>query len=227
MAGEDRLPADAPSGIARRRRKAQEANSAEYSQRKERVLDAAAHLFKQHGLNGVKLAEIAEAAGIERANIYYYAESKEDLYLQVLLSVKSEAATTAEDVARSDRPASERLQVLMVELMKDLARQYPYLYLHFDENLEAIEAVYPDDMRVQEVAQWTARHFAAFRKVIRDGMRDGTFSASVSSGVVAEAAVGLIVHSRSWFDPTKGRLSGAEIGGAFADIFLNGLSSKG
>src|SRR5579864_8763462 len=91
---------DSSSGIARRRRKAQEANSAGYSRRKQQVLDAAAHLFKERGFSGVKLAEIAEAAGIDRANVYYYAENKEDLYLQVLLSVKVETATRAEVVAR-------------------------------------------------------------------------------------------------------------------------------
>ena len=209
--------------MPRRRRKAREANSAEYSQRKQQVLDVAAHLFKQRGLDGVKLTEIAEAAGIDRANVYYYAESKEDLYLQVLLSVKSQAATNAEAVAKSDRPAAERLRVLMVELMKDIAGQYPYLYLHFNENLEAIAALHPDDQRVQEVAQWTARHFAAFGKVVRDGMKDGTFSSAISSGIVAEAAIGIITHSNTWYDPEKARMSGAEIGDAFASIFLNGL----
>jgi TetR/AcrR family transcriptional regulator, cholesterol catabolism regulator len=215
--------ADTSSGIARRRKKAADGNSPEYNQRKQQLIEAAAHLFKQRGFSGVKLSEIAEAAGIDRGNLYYYAESKEDLYLQVLLSVRAQAATHAEAVSKSNRPAAERLRLLMVELMKDLSNQYPYLYLHFYENLDAIAALYPDDPRVQEVAKWTDRHFAAFRKVVRDGMKDGTFASTISSGIVAEAAVGIIVHSNTWYDPRKARLSGAEIGAAFAQIFLNGL----
>lgn len=215
--------ADASSGIARRRRKAANGNSPGYSQRKQQVMEAAAHLFKQRGFAGVKLSEIAEAAGIDRGNLYYYAESKEDLYLQVLLSVRSQAATHAEAVGKSNRSAAERLRLLMVELMKDLSNQYPYLYLHFYENLDAIAALYPEDPRVQEVARWTDRHFAAFRKVVRDGMKDGTFASTISSGIVAEAAVGIILHSNTWYDPKKARLSGAEIGEAIAQIFLNGL----
>jgi AcrR family transcriptional regulator len=225
MAGKSSGEADTSSGIARRRKKAADGNSPEYNQRKQQLIEAAAHLFKQRGFSGVKLSEIAEAAGIDRGNLYYYAESKEDLYLQVLLSVRAQAATHAEAVSKSNRPAAERLRLLMVELMRDLSNQYPYLYLHFYENLDAIAALYPDDPRVQEVAKWTDRHFAAFRKVVRDGMKDGTFASTISSGIVAEAAVGIIVHSNTWYDPKKARMSGAEIGDAFAQIFLNGLCS--
>lgn len=221
----DRISAlpDTSSGIARRRRKAQEANSAEYSQRKQQVLDAAAHLFKERGFSGVKLSEIAESAGIDRANIYYYAENKEDLYLQVLLSVKVETATRAEAVAKSGRPAAERLRALMVDLMQDIATHYPYLYLHFNENLDAIASLYPDEPRGQEVAQWTGRHFAAFRRVVQDGMREGAFSSALPSGIVAEAAIGIIAHSNTWYNPKKARLSGTQLGDAFADLFLHGL----
>jgi AcrR family transcriptional regulator len=223
MTNGDGASAGGQSGIARRRSKAAAKNSAEFSRRRQRLLDVAAHLFKERGLAAVKIAEIAEAAGIDRANVYYYARSKEDLYLQVLLAVKAEAVTNADTVARSDRSPKERLRTLMIELMKDMVNQYPYLYLRFNDNLDAIAVQFPDDPRVEEVVRLTERHFAAFRKVVRDGMKEGTFSSALSSGVLTEAAIGVITHSINWYDPAKVPLSGQVLGEALADLFLDGL----
>ncbi|MGH9607835.1 MAG: TetR/AcrR family transcriptional regulator [Terracidiphilus sp.] len=46
-----------------------------------RILDAALREFSAHGLAGARTEQIAAAAGVNKALIYYYFESKEKLYL--------------------------------------------------------------------------------------------------------------------------------------------------
>ncbi len=212
------------SRIARRREAAKNSASLEYIARQQRVLGAAAARFQKEGFDSADLADIAADAGIDRSNLYYYAEDKEDLYLQVLLAVKADVVHAAERVAKSGAPASERLRVLMVDLMSELDRQYPYLYLRYGQVIQSFAERYADNAQVREMLRLTERHFQAFRAVVRDGLRDGTLTSGLSPGIVAEAAIGMVLQSNQWFDPKKSRYSGAHLGNELANIMLNGLS---
>jgi TetR/AcrR family transcriptional regulator len=49
-----------------------------------RILDAALSEFAAHGLAGARTDRIAQAAGVNKALLYYYFDSKENLYLAAL-----------------------------------------------------------------------------------------------------------------------------------------------
>jgi len=52
-----------------------------------RILDAALREFAAHGLAGARTERIAEAAGVNKALLYYYFEGKEKLYIAALESI--------------------------------------------------------------------------------------------------------------------------------------------
>ena len=211
------------SKIARRRIAAQEHPSPEYRDRQQRVLQAAARRFMEERFDRADLSDIAADAGIERANIYYYVESKEDLYLQVLLQVKSDVVAAAERIARSSEPPVQRLRMLMVELMEELDRHYPFLYLRYEETTQSVAARNPDDPHLRQVLRLTERHFSAFRTVVRDGIHDGSFRTVLPAATVAQTAIGMVLVTGKWWEPAKSSLSGAELGAALADLLLQGL----
>lgn len=51
---------------------------------RERILEAAEVVFARRGLNGTRVREIAEAAGVNVATLYIYFPSKQELYEAVL-----------------------------------------------------------------------------------------------------------------------------------------------
>ena len=51
---------------------------------KTRILDAAEEAFAEAGLAGARVASIAKSAGVNKAMLYYYFGSKEELYVAVL-----------------------------------------------------------------------------------------------------------------------------------------------
>ena len=51
------------------------------SETRARILDAALGEFSTHGLAGARTDRIANSAGVNKALLYYYFESKENLYL--------------------------------------------------------------------------------------------------------------------------------------------------
>jgi TetR/AcrR family transcriptional regulator, cholesterol catabolism regulator len=217
------VSASRQSKIAQRRAAAQESGSAEYLERHQRVLEAAAHRFNVEGFDRADLAAIATDAGIERANVYYYVESKEDLYLKVLGAVKTDIVVAAERISRAAEPAGDRLRMLMIHHLEELDRHYPYLYLRYAECTQSIAVRQPDNPDLAKVVRLTERHFAAFRAVARDGIKDGSFGTVLPAGTVAQTAVGMVLHTRTWFDPARSKLSGAELGTALADMLLQGL----
>jgi AcrR family transcriptional regulator len=216
----------AKSGIADRRDRAQGAENPVYATRRRQVLEVAAHHFARFGLEGAKLSAIAEEAGVDRANLYYYADGKADLFLQVLHAVKLEAASRAETVATSRRTAAVRLRLLMVDLMTDVEKNFPFLYVHYNAVVTQLSASHPAYKRVLEFIELTGRHFAAFRKVVEDGMTSGEFVSTLPPWMVARAAVGSIADSHRWFNPGTSEMSGAQIGNGFADILLGGLAPQ-
>ena len=51
---------------------------------KTKILNAAAELFADKGFNGTKVQEIADAAGVKKAMLYYYFKNKDDLLMAVI-----------------------------------------------------------------------------------------------------------------------------------------------
>jgi AcrR family transcriptional regulator len=53
-------------------------------ERRESILDAANHVFGEHGYEHVRIDDVAAAAGISKALIYEHFESKQDLYSELM-----------------------------------------------------------------------------------------------------------------------------------------------
>ena len=68
------------SGIARRRAAAREEANPSYLERRAEIVRAAARVFKAKGLQGANLGDIAVESGADRASLYYYVGSKEELF---------------------------------------------------------------------------------------------------------------------------------------------------
>src|SRR5512138_2078389 len=52
--------------------------------REEELLQAATRLFKEKGYRSTSMQDLAEALGVQKASLYYYIESKEDLLSRLL-----------------------------------------------------------------------------------------------------------------------------------------------
>lgn len=78
-------------------------------QTRARILDAAINEFSENGLAGARTEHIAEAAGVNKALLYYYFKGKEALYAAALDVVAERVVSRSMAVMRSKRSAGERL----------------------------------------------------------------------------------------------------------------------
>lgn len=68
------------------------------------IMRAATELFSRAGFDGVSIADIAAAADVSKANVFYHFASKEALYLAVMRQISDEHAQWAE--ALLDQPGT-------------------------------------------------------------------------------------------------------------------------
>lgn len=73
-----------------------------------RILDAAVRQFSSNGLAGARTEQIAEEAGVNKALLYYYFQSKDALYAAALESVAEGVRATSMAVLETNASAGER-----------------------------------------------------------------------------------------------------------------------
>jgi TetR/AcrR family transcriptional regulator len=84
-------------------------NADRSDQTRARILDAAMREFSANGLAGARTERIAEAAGVNKALLYYYFRSKDALYRAALESVAARVAVSSMSVLGLECTAGERL----------------------------------------------------------------------------------------------------------------------
>jgi AcrR family transcriptional regulator len=73
------------------------------------ILKAATVLFSRKGFQGTRTSEIAEAAGLPKANVYYYFSSKEQIYSAVIRHLIAGWDDALQQI-RADREPAEALE---------------------------------------------------------------------------------------------------------------------
>lgn len=92
----------------------------------EKILDAAQTVFIQKGMDGARMQEIANEAGINKALLHYYFRSKQKLFEAIFGVVFSKAFPNIKQFMTSDIPVEEKLGQF-IEKYIDLLFQNPYL----------------------------------------------------------------------------------------------------
>ena len=108
--------ADAPPTLPRRARgrPRKTADERDDGNRRQDLLRAAAHLFRQQGYAATATRDIAAAAGMRSGSPFYHFDSKQALLAAVMLEGMLRALRhQTERLAPTDAPASERLRALV------------------------------------------------------------------------------------------------------------------
>ena len=93
---------------------------------RERILQAAAHVFAEKGLSGARTREIARRAGLNNALIHYYFSSKENLYYAVIQGVSEQLFSGFQQIAKEDVEPKEKIRQFF-ELYFKLIAKKPHL----------------------------------------------------------------------------------------------------
>lgn len=94
----------------------------------QKIFEAAHEVFTQKGMDGAKMQEIADRAGINKALLHYYYRSKEKLYEMVARAIINKAMPAIRQVIESELPLEEKIRRFIGTYI-DIISQNPYIPL--------------------------------------------------------------------------------------------------
>lgn len=211
------------SNIGRRRSAAKEDSSSNYQTRRTEIAQAAVRVFNRMGLERASLKAIADELNSDRASLYYYFSSKEELFDEVVRSVVENNYDLVKRIEGSNMSPRRKLRELITGLMSSYGEHYPLLYIYIRENLSQVS---------EERSAWSKHMRDLNRKtsdliiaIIEQGYADGTFRKVGSSKVVAYGVLGIVGWTNRWFRPETSGISAEEVGKIYAEMILSGLES--
>lgn len=212
------------SQIGRRRKAALSGGREGYVGRRQKLIEAAATVFQTKGYGAASLGDVADVLGTDRASLYYYVSSKEELFHAVVFQAAEENVLQAEEIRSRKDPVVDKLAAIIGSLMASYEKHYPYLFVYIQEKMTSFEP--EGDEAGSEWAQdmWglNQRYEAAVHGVVQQGIDEGVFKPLGTSRVLAYGIIGMVNWSHRWFRP-EGPSSASEIGAAFTEIVLKGL----
>ncbi len=191
--------------------------------KKNRILAAAAHVFAQKGYAGSSVSDIAVKAEIGKGTIYAYFYSKEDLFFAVFEWFMMQTGAAAKvSVSHLGGSAVQRLEALSDSIM-DM----------WDELKDAFTLTM-EFWAASSSSQRRERFKEAFRRVyenlrgivaaiVRDGIERGEFRSDVDPESIAAALVGTwdALFLQAWFETNFDPLITAR---NFLKVVIRGLS---
>ena len=208
------------SDISRRRAAALSKRGVGYAAKRNELVRVAATLFKDRGYSSTTLNDIAEAAGVDRATVYYYVGSKEELLHEAVQGLLDENVSKTEKLASSSVSPREKLEGVMQLLMLGYDKNYPYAYVYIQQEMHKVADA--QSAWAKEMADQTRRFEKAVRLIIEEGMESGVFRNDVPVDLVAYAIFGVVNWTHRWYKP-GGRHSPEVVVDAFCKIVLEGL----
>jgi TetR/AcrR family transcriptional repressor of nem operon len=162
---------------------------------RERVIDTAARLFRERGIDGIGLADLMKAAGLTLGGFYRQFKSKDDLVVQ---AVKRAYDDMSADLGRRVAASDDPLQALVRHYVSDDHRDDPGRGCSLASL--AGDAARHDDPALRALfGNIVSDYIALLTRLVPGG--DPVAKRSTAIAVLAEM-IGSVVLSRAVPDPT-------------------------
>lgn len=192
------------------------------SRTRRRLLDAAARIFKERGYAGTRLEDIADAAAIRAASVYYHFDSKEELLAEVLdqgIERCFDAVSAAVEALGPEASFRARLHAAVGAHLDMLLRHGDYTAA----NIRSFGQV-PESVRTRH---WPLREAYGdyWRSLLESGRRSAELPAELDLSLLRMLLLGALNWAIEWYDP-RGKTA-EEIATYVVDMFLDGASPAG
>ncbi|SRR5258705_7896448 len=211
----------AKSGIGRRRTAALRDGGAGYAQRRHEIIVAGAKVFRERGYEAASLRDVAQELGTDRASLYYYVASKNELFQLVTRTAVEEVVAAAEAIQAEPDDAVTRIRKLVVETLKKYGDHYPYMFVYIQEDMTRIHSESLDEVWARTMLELGHRFEVALLGIIDDGVAEGVFTVS-HRHIAMNFVIGAINWTHRWYRPS-GQLTSEQLGAQMADLIVPGL----
>lgn len=178
------------------------------------ILDVAVRVFRERGYEGSSLEQIARAAGITKASIYYHVRSKEELLARGVGRALDSLFAVLDEPAARRGPAVERLRHLIRRTIEITVERLPEVAL-----LIRVRGNTRVERRVLERRR-------EFDRIVSETMigaqREGGLRADIDPRLATRLIFGMLNSITEWYRP-EGELGAAALAEAVNRIAFEGL----
>ncbi|HSJ26996.1 MAG TPA: TetR/AcrR family transcriptional regulator [Acidimicrobiia bacterium] len=187
--------------------------------RLDRILDAAARIFARDGFHAARMDDIAAELDLTKAALYYYCDSKEDLFVKVIEERVGIAVEALESIDSTGASATTKVrEAILVHLR--IFHHHPDIYTMFlGERLRSISA--DAASVVDEMGRRFERRWADF---LSEGIQNGEFRQDLDVPITVKATLSMCNMTLTWFQP-DGRLGIEELAARFGDLVIGGIEA--
>ncbi|GAA4401971.1 TetR/AcrR family transcriptional regulator [Quisquiliibacterium transsilvanicum] len=182
---------------------------------RERILHAAARLFRERGYQRTTVRDIAERVGILSGSLFHHFRSKEEMLLEIMREAAIAVCLKAEDIVLRQQGAAQRLRAL-ISLELDCVVGDPssdYHAVQFTEWREVPESARPEFRMLRR------RYAGVWLAVLEDCERQGLLRCEPLAAL--HVLHGAMVGAMTWFRPS-GRYSVGQYADILAQLVLQG-----
>lgn len=190
-----------------------------YDARFEEIVDAAANLIARKGFAETSVAEICEHVGLGKGGLYYYIDSKDDLFLAIQERSLGPLIEQSRRIADVDADATVRLRMLSEFFLAVQFNRLDHAWVVLHDH-----RILHDDERAQEFRARRKEYEDILARVLDDGLQDGSLT-FYDKSMTKLAFLGMHNYTYQWLDP-EGRLDAREISRAYCRILLAGVSGR-
>jgi AcrR family transcriptional regulator len=184
--GQNQIKQKRKSGLSSEERRKKEKEN-----RKNAILKAARKLFFDKGFKSVTVDSIAAKAELSKGSIYLYFDSKEEIYIQVLIADNIEFHKSIDNFCQKDAPAAE--------LLLEFARIYVDYFLYDNELFRIFMAfmIRADQMHLNEeqynnLLRISNDNIQIIAEILQKGVDSGEFSTAINVRQGQNAIWGLL-----------------------------------
>ena len=188
---------------------------------KEDIIREAQKLFQAYGLKKTTMEDIAKALGKGKSTLYYYYQSKEQIFEEVLQKELQEVFIQTKFAVETAHSAEEKLKIFAVTRIKVLSNMlnlYRLVCGDFVEHASCAKGLFNE---------YSQKEISLIKSILEFGINSGEFSKALEQemdllpSVVVSSIRGI---ERDFFND---KLIGLEHQiGAISNLMVNGLKNK-
>jgi TetR/AcrR family fatty acid metabolism transcriptional regulator len=191
--------------------------------RKDRIMDAALHIFAEKGFQNATITEISKEAGVSEATIYEYFGTKEDLLFAIPEKISNETFDQSSNVLPFIKSVEGRMRAMLLS--------YFQLYQSNPHYSALVLLQLMSSKRFRQTPAHAAIRRSSHRLLdcIREGIADGTFKKDANPYLIRSMLMGTIEHLFiHWHmqGMPKRKISIMDMLDPFIEIILDGIRTK-
>jgi TetR/AcrR family transcriptional regulator, cholesterol catabolism regulator len=185
----------------------------------ERLFDIAAALFCEKGYAATTTREIATAAGIQQASLYYHVAGKEDLLHQICVSSLEQLFADVQSAVGAVHDPVERIEVLVRTHLRTILR-HQIRHVTMLNELRALS-----DPHRATIMALRKNYAGLVRSVLEAAQAEGAVRTDIPARYLYLALLNILNWAVLWF--RRGQtLSEDQIARIFTSIYLTGAASR-